>query len=1484
MARTGYQEDEDAEWGQADASWEPAEADYYGGGSKTDARAQSLAEIDQLYPGKEDATQDVDAAPGVERAKPMGGEAFDKEHMLVYGVPGSQRSARAQSLAEIDRLYPPKDVAMQDTAGGVERGTTTGSGASDVEPLMHGTQQDSSHVDPAAASVAQAEPEAKPSTAAAPEAEQALRVDESEGPEFGTVQEGTPAEAKAPAHEGLPASPEAALSGAAQALAAVADEAATGPGHAAAPAAAATAAPAAAATAAPAVAATAAPTAAAQATAVPTVAAQATAKHAPVAESAEHAAKPAAAKVAVATAENHVPTSTPTVAPTPKTVAPAIESDSFAGAEDIHGKESDSWAAYTDSHTHVTTHGWNLGGTHGVKHSGGDASAAIYAISNVEGRYDSVQTYDNGILSFGILQWTLHAGSLQKFLGFLKDKSGPEGRAAFQDDFVAKGIDVKPVGGQYELSYNGKSFPLAAGDKGRAAIDQLVREDKASARKWAELFHTAGADPRVQKAQFECAKAGYHEAAGVRFGEKIVEQSLAACKNTFHAKYRSLYGQAESWMTASPKAAVLFFSMRDNNPKYANAAFLKAIDAFYDAYGTDKTKWPANWGIAFGDLVAAKSSETLASWGKQEDPHNEGRVDKTLRFWNKAHGKDGSAPNAAQTPVPHKTGPATSHANAAAKPADAKHDSVLEKLRARYASLMKQLVRGQIDPGEVTHKLIAYDQEINGGLISFACIGLLPVLASDLAKIILARGFSQQAAPKTAPTPAHVATSTPARTAKSSVATPVHGPAAVSNTLGSTNAMRAATAAPVLANGSAVHKVYELPDLPSVHVFVPPGGVKGAVEVFLFLHGKFAHHSGDPHPEEDMHLAQAMAQTNRNLVTLAPAAQLGGKDGEWPMWAKLAGQGHTGYKQIIAQSLERLSAELQPKPDPPVTLGSVSIAGHSAGGTALGEAADQLRDSIHDMTMQDGGYSGGAFDASHAAVIKWLLTGETDKTLRVIVHGNINTQSEGQVLKSNLNPKAIESAAKALHLKEVTVSTENGNQDPRSVEGMYLDHRLHVHGLKALRTVSVFNMPKERGFKGHMNVRDKTTEHLITEGRDTDFAGSGAMHRPVAPIAAPTPAAKHEIHAAPAPAAHGSAHIDKLAADGSAGEQAKQQIETVKKLAASSHAATPTDGKAFHDGGKEKELGAGDEAIEVLNNQEHIVPVFPATPDGMVMAALYELHRGDKRSMAEIMADHSAAHWQHGEDAAVEQTTKGDWKHGRGLNDDGDATKHGQVVGHAAKAKGKGQLIHLDSPVGPIQAYKTSAGMGTFSQGKDPMWCGAFVTFCLARCGIDVGTLKYVPAIGSALAKYGGTLFSFGYTQLDDGGGDAHKAKYSYQGGYSEGNAGDTQKKLQKKELHSAEGIDIRPGDIFYSHKHTGIIVGVNKQPNQIVLRTIEGNSGDAVVSNVKTVEVDKKGVVTSAPFWGWGRPAPFGAFAAPINEEWIHSGKDKKHDEGKTT
>lgn len=282
--------------------------------------------------------------------------------------------------------------------------------------------------------------------------------------------------------------------------------------------------------------------------------------------------------------------------------------------------------------------------------------------------------------------------------------------------------------------------------------------------------------------------------------------------------------------------------------------------------------------------------------------------------------------------------------------------------------------------------------------------------------------------------------------------------------------------------GAAIQKTYRIPGLPTVRAFLPPGGVKGTVDVFMFFHGMYAHHDakskGVDDPERESHMAEAVAGSGRNLVALAPAAEM--TKAEWPMWSAL--NKNQGYSQIVEHCLQQLSTDFSS--DPALTPGAISLAGHSAGGSALGEAAEQLGDAVHDVTLQDGGYGSDAFLGSHKKLVHWFLTGQADKLIRVITHGDPGKVNEGNVLKGFLNVEHLEKAAADLKAQGVKVTLEPGNADKRSVDGLTLHHRLTVSGLPASRVVSVYNFKHEN----HYEVRNKTMGNLIQEGPNTDFA------------------------------------------------------------------------------------------------------------------------------------------------------------------------------------------------------------------------------------------------------------------------------------------------------------------------------------------------------------------------------------------------------------
>jgi hypothetical protein len=328
-------------------------------------------------------------------------------------------------------------------------------------------------------------------------------------------------------------------------------------------------------------------------------------------------------------------------------------SNEFAGSSVIKDMAKDKQGTAT----YQGRAGWDVGSAHRVKATGGEASAAIYAVSRVEGTYDNVQTYDSGVLTFGILQWTVHAGSLQGFLGYLKNEAGPAGAAAFQDHLGSHEIDIRRAGQHYELYYQGKLHT------GPADFDQLIRRDLATAGQWVGWFHALGTDPRAQKAQFDYARAQYHRVQDKQLGTKAVNDALHKCKTTFKAENPGDYGSIGGWTSASPKAALLYFSMNANNPAYANASVLKAIDAFYAEHGKDRDKWPTTWPDRFADLLEAKCRETLPTWGGAN-----GRVSKTLKYWDDAHREGGASAAPVATSAPSATAAAHAPATHAAKP------------------------------------------------------------------------------------------------------------------------------------------------------------------------------------------------------------------------------------------------------------------------------------------------------------------------------------------------------------------------------------------------------------------------------------------------------------------------------------------------------------------------------------------------------------------------------------------------------------------------------------------------------------------------------------------------------------------------------------------------------------------------------------------------------------------------------------------------
>lgn len=308
---------------------------------------------------------------------------------------------------------------------------------------------------------------------------------------------------------------------------------------------------------------------------------------------------------------------------------------------------------------------------------------------------------------------------------------------------------------------------------------------------------------------------------------------------------------------------------------------------------------------------------------------------------------------------------------------------------------------------------------------------------------------------------------------------------------------------------------------------------------------------------------------------------------------------------------------------------------------------------------------------------------------------------------------------------------------------------------------------------------------------------------------------------------------------------------------------------AMHDGGDGHALGQGDEVFDANNR---IIAVFPSTAAGVVVAAQYELHRGERRSLAEIMADDSADRTQRGPAAAIED-------HANNRDPQG-----AQTIGHFTRTRSRrGQVQVTESALGPISAYRRATGGNA-----GVAWCGSFATYVYNRAGIRVESMGWTHNVPDVLARAGseeqhGAYYRFTGTEGSGGGhrydgctlqegefnppSDEAPTRRHPRGRHRPGGARFHDAATQPT---SALDFDMRPGDVFWMEHnpttgHAGIVIGVHKTSQALTFVTIEGNASQMVRTHVRHIRVDTRGRVTS-DVKGWGRPPELNAAAPQPN------------------
>ena len=210
---------------------------------------------------------------------------------------------------------------------------------------------------------------------------------------------------------------------------------------------------------------------------------------------------------------------------------------------------------------------------------------------SLEGGFDSVNLYDKGVLSWGIMQWTAGTSSLPPVLIYIKRRLMQTGQArVWNKVFAAQGIDADARG----LIVYGK--PLASSDDMRRAFRGSAlpgNYDPKVAGYWATVMARAGRQPAVQQFQQE-------------YAERVVDALLTQAVPGQNATVAQLAG-------GDAYAEALAFALWTNNPRHAEEYLSDAATAARHQTGQAN---PAFWkSTTFRDALLARCRRShFSNW------------------------------------------------------------------------------------------------------------------------------------------------------------------------------------------------------------------------------------------------------------------------------------------------------------------------------------------------------------------------------------------------------------------------------------------------------------------------------------------------------------------------------------------------------------------------------------------------------------------------------------------------------------------------------------------------------------------------------------------------------------------------------------------------------------------------------------------------------------------------------------------------------
>ena len=223
--------------------------------------------------------------------------------------------------------------------------------------------------------------------------------------------------------------------------------------------------------------------------------------------------------------------------------------------------------------------------------------------------YDDINVYDRGILTWGINQWTVHAGSLQGRLRTIK-QAKPE---LFKRLFSDRGVDVDPSDTDLRIRLGDQWCTTKAALRG--VIKGDPKEPTAEApipwtdaqlkrmERWAGVFFDAAMDGECRTYQHELAVRHYE-------GEALKKNF----DNYSWAKDRR-YGKFAAYLDGNLLLQAMYCGLYVNNPKNAMQCLMYTIDHYVNGSGS---KDPSRWGVRPDDVgekyIAIAGPRGLKNW------------------------------------------------------------------------------------------------------------------------------------------------------------------------------------------------------------------------------------------------------------------------------------------------------------------------------------------------------------------------------------------------------------------------------------------------------------------------------------------------------------------------------------------------------------------------------------------------------------------------------------------------------------------------------------------------------------------------------------------------------------------------------------------------------------------------------------------------------------------------------------------------------